>query len=212
QWEYQPIVHWDQLSKKFPWGVFMLQGAGLAIAEGFKASNLSDTVATFLQFIVGASDITIIFVVIVLSAIFTEFTSNLACATILFPILDSIDYEYTREVSNRLLSSLNLNSEDDDNERHRRQITTQPIRRIQKELDYPIETMDKINERIQQEVKKRQAAAAAAAASTLASTAKPTNRNYQKSSSLSVDDQTNRDNAITGKYTSKKQTNPGKPS
>ncbi|CAF4173521.1 unnamed protein product [Rotaria sp. Silwood2] len=212
QWEYQPIIHWDQLSKKFPWGVFMLQGAGLAIAEGFKASNLSDTVATFLQFIVGASDITIIFVVIVLSAIFTEFTSNLACATILFPILDSIDYEYTREVSNRLLSSLNLNSEDDDNERHRRQITTQPIRRIQKELDYPIETMDKINERIQQEVKKRQAAAAAAAASTLASTAKPTNRNYQKSSSLSVDDRTNRDNAITEKYTSKKQTNAGKPS
>ena len=33
---------------------------------------------------------TIIFVVIVISAIFTEFTSNLACASILFPILDSI--------------------------------------------------------------------------------------------------------------------------
>ncbi|CAF4637272.1 unnamed protein product, partial [Rotaria sp. Silwood1] len=90
QWKYQPIIRWDHLSKNFPWGVFMLQGAGLAIAEGFKASNLSDTIATFLQFIVGASDITIIFIIIVLSAIFTEFTSNLACATILFPILDSI--------------------------------------------------------------------------------------------------------------------------
>ncbi|CAF4352476.1 unnamed protein product [Rotaria socialis] len=89
-WEYQPIVHWEQISKKFPWGVFMLQGAGLAIAEGFKISNLSATIATFLRFIVGAPDIIIIFVVIVLSALFTEFTSNLACATILFPILDSI--------------------------------------------------------------------------------------------------------------------------
>ncbi|CAF1309623.1 unnamed protein product [Adineta steineri] len=89
-WEYHPILQWDQLSKKFPWGVFMLQGAGLAIADGFKESNLSLTVANFLQFVVGASHKTIIFIVIVLSAIFTEFTSNLACASILFPVLDSI--------------------------------------------------------------------------------------------------------------------------
>ncbi|CAF1201966.1 unnamed protein product [Rotaria sordida] len=276
QWEYQPIIHWDHLSKKFPWGVFMLQGAGLAIAEGFKESNLSETVASFLHFIVGASDITIIFVVIVLSAIFTEFTSNLACATILFPILGSIakttgihaarlilpscmavslsfmlpiatppnamiflrgnvriidlvkvglgmklfgiviiliasmDSEYTRGVSDRLLSSLNLNSDDDDKERNRRQISTRPIRQIQKELDYPIETMDQINERIQQEVKKRQAAAAAAVTTTTSSTstAKSTSRNYQTRSS--VDDRTNRDNTITGKYTSNRQTNAGK--
>jgi hypothetical protein len=36
KWEYHPILQWDQLSKKFPWGIFMLQGAGLAIADGFK--------------------------------------------------------------------------------------------------------------------------------------------------------------------------------
>ncbi|CAF3492544.1 unnamed protein product [Rotaria sordida] len=35
-WKYNPILQWDQLSKSFPWGVFMLQGAGLAIADGFK--------------------------------------------------------------------------------------------------------------------------------------------------------------------------------
>ena len=87
----------------------MLQGAGLAIAEGvkvnpneknvlfetfylssFQRSNLSANIAALLQFIVGASDLTVIFVVILLSAIFTEFTSNLACASILFPILDSV--------------------------------------------------------------------------------------------------------------------------
>ena len=43
-----------------------------------------------LSFIVGASEVTIIVVVILLSAIFTEFTSNLACASILFPIFHSI--------------------------------------------------------------------------------------------------------------------------
>lgn len=42
-WEYQPILPWNHLSKTFPWGVFMLQGAGLAIADGFKVnySNLN---------------------------------------------------------------------------------------------------------------------------------------------------------------------------
>ncbi|CAF4234444.1 unnamed protein product, partial [Adineta steineri] len=89
-WEYHPILTWDLLSKSFPWGVFMLQGAGLAIAQAFQVSDLSSTIAAFLHFIVGAPQTAIIFIVIVISAIFTEFTSNLACATILFPILDSI--------------------------------------------------------------------------------------------------------------------------
>ncbi|CAF4966390.1 unnamed protein product, partial [Rotaria socialis] len=35
-WDYNPILEWSHLSKVFPWGVFMLQGAGLAIADGFK--------------------------------------------------------------------------------------------------------------------------------------------------------------------------------
>ena len=39
QWKYHPILQWDQLSKKFPWGVFMLQGAGLAIADAVKVSR-----------------------------------------------------------------------------------------------------------------------------------------------------------------------------
>ena len=38
-WHYRPILEWSHLSKTFPWGVFMLQGAGLAIADGFKVSR-----------------------------------------------------------------------------------------------------------------------------------------------------------------------------
>ncbi|CAF4016015.1 unnamed protein product, partial [Rotaria sp. Silwood1] len=91
-WKYNPILEWSELSKSFPWGVFMLQGAGFAIADGFKASNLSTTIASFLHFIVGASQTLIIFVVIIVSAIFTEFTSNVACVGILFPVLDSISH------------------------------------------------------------------------------------------------------------------------
>ncbi|CAF1490892.1 unnamed protein product [Rotaria magnacalcarata] len=89
-WKYKPIIQWNQLMKTFPWGVFMLQGAGLAIADGFKSSDLSATIATMLHFIIGAPKTIIILVVIVISAVFTEFTSNIACASILFPVLDSI--------------------------------------------------------------------------------------------------------------------------
>ncbi|CAF3693680.1 unnamed protein product [Rotaria socialis] len=89
-WDYNPILEWSHLSKVFPWGVFMLQGAGLAIADGFKKSDLSSTIATFLQFIVGTSRTVTILIVIIVSAILTEFTSNLACASILFPILDGM--------------------------------------------------------------------------------------------------------------------------
>ncbi|CAF2978884.1 unnamed protein product [Rotaria socialis] len=120
-------------------------------------------------------------------------------------ILRAKDYEYTRGESDRLLSSLNINSEDDDIDRHRRHITTRPIRQIQKELDYPVETLDKITERIQQEVKKRQGAA-------VASTSTSANRSYQTSSSSSfANDRAKSDNVITGKYSSNKQTNASKP-
>jgi di/tricarboxylate transporter len=46
--------------------------------------------AIFLRFIIGAPQIIVVLFVITISAIFTEFTSNLACASILFPILHSI--------------------------------------------------------------------------------------------------------------------------
>jgi hypothetical protein len=58
--------------------------------------------------------------------------------------------------------------EEEDTERHRRHVTTRPIRQIQREVDYPVETLDKITERIQMEVKRRQLAAASTAPSSAA--------------------------------------------
>lgn len=40
-WEYRPILPWNFLSITFPWNVFVLQGAGLAIANGFKVIRWS---------------------------------------------------------------------------------------------------------------------------------------------------------------------------
>ncbi len=86
------------------------------------------------------------------------------------------EYEYTREQSDNLLSKLNINFDEneEDTERHRRHITTRPIRQIQREVDYPVETLDKITERIQQEIKRRQLSAAAVVASAAATAAATT--------------------------------------
>ncbi|CAF1688327.1 unnamed protein product, partial [Adineta ricciae] len=55
--------------------------------------------------------------------------------------------EYTREQSDSYIASLNLNYDEDNTERHLRHVSTRPIRQIQREVDYPVETLDKITER-----------------------------------------------------------------
>ena len=54
-----------------------------------------------------------------------------------------------------------MNYDEDNTERHLRHVSTRPIRQIQREVDYPVETLDKITERIQQEIKRRQMSAPA---------------------------------------------------
>ena len=49
-----------------------------------------------------------------------------------------------------------MNYDDDETERHRRHVATRPIRQIQREVDYPVESLEKITERIQQEIKRKQ--------------------------------------------------------
>ncbi|CAF1407791.1 unnamed protein product [Adineta ricciae] len=95
--------------------------------------------------------------------------------------------EYTREQSDSYIASLNLNYDEDNTERHLRHVSTRPIRQIQREVDYPVETLDKITERIQQEIKRRQMSA-------------PANASH---SSVGTD-RASRDSGSAGKYTSSK--------
>jgi len=55
-----------------------------------KSSNLSNSVAEALRFLTGIPRTAVIFIVIVISALFTEVTSNLSTASIFLPVLDSI--------------------------------------------------------------------------------------------------------------------------
>lgn len=55
-----------------------------------KNSGLSNTVAEALRFLTGVPRAAVIFIVIVISGLFTEVTSNLSTASIFLPVLDSI--------------------------------------------------------------------------------------------------------------------------
>lgn len=55
-----------------------------------KNSGLSNTVAEALRFLTGVPRAAVILIVIVISGLFTEVTSNLSTASIFLPVLDSV--------------------------------------------------------------------------------------------------------------------------
>ncbi|MBV6647529.1 MAG: SLC13/DASS family transporter, partial [Cyclobacteriaceae bacterium] len=83
------LMDWETV-KKLPWGVLLLFGGGLTIALGFKSSGLADWLGGRLsglnQFHFGL----ILLVVVIIVNFFTEITSNVATASVLFPILASL--------------------------------------------------------------------------------------------------------------------------
>ncbi|CAF1537615.1 unnamed protein product [Rotaria magnacalcarata] len=89
-WKYESIVQWKVLVKSVSWDAIFLLGAGLSVASAFKTSKLSDSVAQVLKFLDGIPNAAIIVLVIVISGLFTEVTSNISTASIFLPILDSV--------------------------------------------------------------------------------------------------------------------------
>jgi sodium-dependent dicarboxylate transporter 2/3/5 len=60
------------------------------IVDRFKVSKLSLSVAHALRFLAGIPHAAVILLIIIISGLFTEVTSNLSTASIFFPILDSV--------------------------------------------------------------------------------------------------------------------------
>ena len=80
------IIHWED-SKKIPWGIILLFGGGMALAEGFKTSGLAEWIASNLTSLQGLSIFLLIILLIAAVNFITEITSNLATTAMLLPVL-----------------------------------------------------------------------------------------------------------------------------
>ncbi len=83
------ILDWTT-AEKIPWGVLILFGGGLALAEGFKETGLADWIGQRLTLIEGIGFFLLLLIIIAAVNFLTEVTSNVATASMLLPILASV--------------------------------------------------------------------------------------------------------------------------
>jgi sodium-dependent dicarboxylate transporter 2/3/5 len=80
------ILDWET-AVKLPWGVLLLFGGGLAIANGFQATGLAAWIGQQMSLLEGVSLFVILLVVVAGVNFLTEITSNLATTAMILPVL-----------------------------------------------------------------------------------------------------------------------------
>ena len=82
----EKIISWDE-SSKIPWGILLLFGGGMALAEGFKSSGLAEWIASNLTGLQGLGLMVLIVIIVAAVNFLTEITSNMATTAMLLPVL-----------------------------------------------------------------------------------------------------------------------------
>lgn len=82
----EPLLGWED-TKKLPWGIVLLFGGGMALAEGFKSSGLAEWIGSQMTLLDAVSLIFLILILVTAVNFLTEITSNLATTSMLLPIL-----------------------------------------------------------------------------------------------------------------------------
>ncbi len=83
------LLDWSD-TKRLPWGVLLLLGAGFSLANGFQESGLDTVIAEGLAGIAGVPVVVLILVIATVVVFLTEVTSNTATATVFMPIMISL--------------------------------------------------------------------------------------------------------------------------
>ncbi|WP_162415565.1 SLC13 family permease [Cyclobacterium roseum] len=83
------LLDW-KVAEKIPWGILILFGGGLALAEGFQETGLANWIGE--QFILLQNVPFWLFLLLIIAAVnfLTEITSNVATASMLLPILSAV--------------------------------------------------------------------------------------------------------------------------
>ncbi len=85
----QFVMDWHWASK-MPWGVLILFGGGLALADGFKTTKLADWIGGQVSLLEHAPILVLVIAVTTLIIFLTELTSNTATAAMVMPILSAV--------------------------------------------------------------------------------------------------------------------------
>ncbi len=80
------ILNWKE-AVNLPWGILLLFGGGLALAQGFKISGLAEWIGGQMTLLNGVALILLLLVLIAAVNFLTEITSNLATTAMMLPIL-----------------------------------------------------------------------------------------------------------------------------
>jgi sodium-dependent dicarboxylate transporter 2/3/5 len=83
------IINWES-AVKLPWGILLLFGGGLALAEGFKSSGLAEWIGTQIIQFDNLPLFALLFVMVLAVNFLTEITSNLATTAMLLPVIAPI--------------------------------------------------------------------------------------------------------------------------
>lgn len=82
----EKLLDWEA-AVRIPWGILILYGGGIAIAEAFVTSGVSDVLGEKLSSIAALPPVLLVAVVCLAVTFLTEITSNTATTTLLMPIL-----------------------------------------------------------------------------------------------------------------------------
>lgn len=80
------LLNWEE-AVKIPWGVLLLFGGGLALAQGFKVSGLASWIGSQLTLLDNMHLFAILLILVAAINFLTEITSNLATTAMMLPIL-----------------------------------------------------------------------------------------------------------------------------
>jgi len=82
----RPLLLWEE-AVKIPWGILILFGGGLALAQGFDTTGLANWIGSQMTLMEGLSLFLLVFCIVGIVNFLTEITSNLATTAMLLPIL-----------------------------------------------------------------------------------------------------------------------------
>ncbi|XP_064250773.1 Na(+)/citrate cotransporter-like isoform X1 [Passer domesticus] len=85
-----PLLDWNVVQRKMPWSIVLLLGGGFALADASASSGLSSWMGRQMTPLGSIPPWAIASVISIITAVFTECTSNVATATLFLPVFSSL--------------------------------------------------------------------------------------------------------------------------